>query len=48
MKNTTFALSPLAKALAMTTAVALSSQAFAQEETEVQEKDVEKIQVTGR
>ncbi|CAB9493507.1 TonB-dependent siderophore receptor [Alteromonas macleodii] len=47
MKNTTFALSPLAKALAMTTAVALSSQAFAQEETEVQEKDVEKIQVTG-
>ena len=47
MKNTTFALSPLAKAFAMTTAVALSSQAFAQEETEVQEKDVEKIQVTG-
>ncbi|HBU50561.1 MAG: TonB-dependent receptor [Thalassotalea sp.] len=47
MKNTTFNLSPLAKAFAMTTAVALSSQAFAQEETEVKEKDVEKIQVTG-
>ncbi|MBJ2128777.1 TonB-dependent receptor [Alteromonas sp. IB21] len=47
MKNTTFKLSPLAKAFAMTTAVALSSQAFAQEETEVKEKDVEKIQVTG-
>ena len=47
MKNTTFNLSPLAKAIAMTTAVALSSQAFAQEETEVKEKDVEKIQVTG-
>ena len=47
MKNTTFKLSPLAKAFAMTTAVALSSQALAQEETEVKEKDVEKIQVTG-
>ena len=47
MKNTTFKLSPLAKAFAVTTAVALSSQAFAQEDTEVQEKDVEKIQVTG-
>ena len=47
MKNTTFNLSPLAKAFAMTTAVALSSQAFAQEETEIKEKDVEKIQVTG-
>ncbi|QDG34512.1 TonB-dependent receptor [Alteromonas mediterranea] len=47
MKNTTFKLSPLAKAFAMTTAVALSSQAFAQEEREVKEKDVEKIQVTG-
>lgn len=47
MKNTTFNLSPLAKAFAMTTAVALSSQAFAQEETVVKEKDVEKIQVTG-
>ena len=47
MKNTTFNLSPLAKAFAMTTAVALSSQAFAQGETEVKEKDVEKIQVTG-
>jgi len=47
MKNTTFNLSPLAKAFAMTTAVALSPQAFAQEETEVKEKDVEKIQVTG-
>ena len=47
MKNTTFNLSPLAKAIAMTTAVALSSQAFAQEETEIKEKDVEKIQVTG-
>ena len=47
MKNTTFNLSPQAKAFAMTTAVALSSQAFAQEETEVKEKDVEKIQVTG-
>ncbi|MGB0565029.1 MAG: TonB-dependent siderophore receptor [Alteromonas macleodii] len=47
MKNTTFNLSPLAKAFAMTTAVALSSQAFAQEETEVKDKDVEKIQVTG-
>ncbi|MFD3322639.1 TonB-dependent siderophore receptor [Alteromonas macleodii] len=47
MKNTTFNLSPLAKAFAMTTAVALSSQAFAQEEAEVKEKDVEKIQVTG-
>jgi iron complex outermembrane receptor protein len=47
MKNTTFNLSPLAKAFAMTTAVALSSQAFGQEETEVKEKDVEKIQVTG-
>ena len=47
MKNTTFNLSPLAKAFAMTTAVALSSQVFAQEETEVKEKDVEKIQVTG-
>ena len=32
MKNTTFKLSPLAKALAITTAVALSSPAFAQEE----------------
>jgi len=47
MKNTTFKLSPLAKALAITTAVALSSPAFAQEEKEVKEKDVEKIQVTG-
>ena len=47
MKNTTFKLSPLAKAFAMTTAVALSSQALAQEKTEVKEKDVEKIQVTG-
>ena len=47
MKNTTFKLSPLAKAFAMTTAVAFSSQAFAQEDTEVKEKDVEKIQVTG-
>ena len=33
MKNTTFNLFPLAKAFAMTTAVSLSSQAFAQEET---------------
>ncbi|WP_334047877.1 TonB-dependent siderophore receptor [Alteromonas gracilis] len=47
MKNTTFKLSPLAKALAITTAVALSLPAFAQEEKEVKEKDVEKIQVTG-
>jgi iron complex outermembrane receptor protein len=47
MKNTTFKLSPLAKALAVTTAVALSTHAIAQEETEVNEADVEKIEVTG-
>ncbi|WP_338517190.1 TonB-dependent siderophore receptor [Alteromonas gracilis] len=47
MKNTTFKLSPLAKALAVTTAVALSTHAIAQEENEVNEADVEKIEVTG-
>ena len=47
MKNTTFKLTPLAKVFAMTTAVALSSQAFAQEEKQVKEREVEKIQVTG-
>jgi iron complex outermembrane receptor protein len=47
MKNTTFKLSPLAKALTISTAMALSTQAFAQEESKVKEKDVEKIEVTG-
>jgi len=47
MKNTTFKLSPLAKALAISTAVALSTHAIAQEETDVKDADVEKIEVTG-
>ncbi len=47
MKNTTFKLSPLAKACAISAAVTLATQALAQEEDKIDEPEVEKIQVTG-
>lgn len=47
MKNTTFKLSPLAKACAISAAVTLATQALAQEENKIDESEVEKIQVTG-
>ncbi|BFT30663.1 TonB-dependent receptor [Alteromonas sp. D210916BOD_24] len=47
MKNTTFKLSPLAKALAISSAMALTSQSIAQEGDGIKEADVEKIEVTG-
>ena len=47
MKNTTFKLSPLAKACAISAAVTLATQALAQEENKIDEPEVEKIQVTG-
>ena len=42
MKNTTFKLSPLAKACAISAAVTLATQALAQEENKIDEPEVEK------
>lgn len=47
MKNTTFTLSPLAKALAISSAMTLASQVIAQEAEAIKDADVEKIEVTG-
>lgn len=46
MKNTTFTLSPLAKAVAISSAFALSANVLAQEE-KTKDADVEKIEVKG-
>ncbi|MEC8418905.1 MAG: TonB-dependent receptor plug domain-containing protein [Pseudomonadota bacterium] len=46
MKNTTFTLSPLAKAIAISSAFALSANVLAQEE-KTKDADVEKIEVKG-